>query len=44
MELLTQEERNQLMQRVQHRAAQDTAVPVSEAEMEPDYNQNLALN
>jgi hypothetical protein len=44
MELLTQEERNQLMQRVQHRAAQDTAVPVSEAEMEPDFNQNLALN
>lgn len=46
MELLTPEERNQLMQRVQHRAAQDTAVavPVSEAEMEPDYNQNLALN
>ena len=44
MELLTQEERKQLMQRVQHRAAQDTAVPVSEAEMEPDYYQNLALN
>ena len=44
MELLTPEERNQLMQRVQHRAAQDTAVHVSEAEMEPDYNQNLALN
>ncbi|CAL1146255.1 unnamed protein product, partial [Cladocopium goreaui] len=33
MELLTPEERNQLMQRVQHRAAQDTAVHVSEAEM-----------
>ena len=44
IELLTPEERNQLFQRVQSRAAQDTAVPVSEAEMEPDYQQNLTLN